>query len=179
MEETLTLIEKTAFLSTLPVLSAVPTEALAQLAAQTRERHLDAGDFLFREGDANTGAVVVVDGHIELRRGRSLLRVMSPGQAFGELFSKDGAPHVFSAIAIEHAHVLTITIDDVFDGMLDFPEFAVGMVVGIARRNRELMERLLELENVLGRFHERLKAAGLEPPEAPSPTVGGAAPGVE
>jgi CRP-like cAMP-binding protein len=166
VEETLTLIEKTAFLSSLPVLASVPTEALAQLAAQTHEIHYDAGAALFTEGEPNKGAFLVVDGLIELRKGRALVRVLGPGQTFGELFSKASAPHVFTGIAIEHTHALNITLDDVNDAMLDFPEFAAGMVRALAKRNQELVERLLELEGLLQRFHAALTAAGIEPPEA-------------
>lgn len=163
MEETLTLIEKTAFLSQLPVLASVPTEALAQLGSQARERHFDAGDPLFQEGDPNTGAVLVVDGLVELRKGRALVRMIGSGQTFGELFTRDGEGHVYSAIAAQHTHVLTISLDNVFDAMLEFPEFAVGMVRGLAMRNDELVQRLLGLEELLGRFHAQLRAAGLEP----------------
>lgn len=165
MEETLTLIEKTAFLSQLPVLSSVPTEALAQLASQARERHLDAGDAVFEEGDPNRGVVLVVDGLIELRKGRALVRMIGAGQTFGELFARDGEGHVYSAFATTHTHVLTISLDNVFDAMLDFPEFAVGMVRGFALRNNELIERLLGLEGILARFHAQLRAAGIEPAE--------------
>jgi CRP-like cAMP-binding protein len=83
VEESLTLIEKTAFLSQLPVLASVPTEALAQLASQAREKHHDAGDVVFNEGDTNTGVLLVVDGLIELRKGRALVRMIGPGQTFG------------------------------------------------------------------------------------------------
>jgi len=163
VQESLTLIEKTAFLSQLPVLASVPTEALAQLASQAREKHLDAGDALFNEGDRNSGVVLVVDGLVELRKGRALVRMIGAGQTFGELFTRDGEGHVYTAIATTHSHVLRISIDNVFDAMLDFPEFAVGMVRGLAIRNDELIQRLLGLENLLGRFHAQLRAAGIEP----------------
>lgn len=165
MEETLTLIEKTAFLSQLPVLASVPTEALAQLASQAREQHHDAGDTLFKEGENNRGVILVVDGLVELRKGRALVRMMGPGQTFGELFSREGEGHVYSAIATTHTHVLAISLDNVFDAMLDYPEFAVGMVRGLSMRNDELIQRLLGLETILGRFHAQLRAAGIEPAE--------------
>jgi CRP-like cAMP-binding protein len=177
VDETLTLIEKTAFLSSLPVLASVPTEALAQLAAQTREEHYDAGATLFREGEPNSGAYLVVDGMIELRKGRALVRMLGPGQTFGELFSREGAPHAYSAAATRHSHVLNITLENVFDAMLDYPEFGVGMVRVIAKRNYELIERMLELETMLGRFHDQLKKAGIEPADAAPPVPEGVVPG--
>lgn len=169
MEETLTLIEKTAFLKGIEVLSQVPTEALAQLAARAREIHLDAGDVVFEEGQLNRGAFLVVEGLIELRKGRALVRLLHPGGVFGELFSSEGSPHFYTAVATTHTHVLNVTLEDVFDGMMDFPEFGVGMVRSVAMRNHELTQRLLELESLLGRFHAALRAAGLEPPDARPP----------
>jgi CRP-like cAMP-binding protein len=166
MEETLTLIEKTAFLKGMDVLASVPTEALAQLAARAKEIHCDPGDALYREGDDNTGVIVVVEGLIELRRGRALVRMLREGNGFGELFGPEGKPHEYTAIATTHTHVLNVTLADMWEAMLDFPEFATGMVRAIARRNHELTRRLLDLEELLGRFHAALKAAGIEPPAA-------------
>lgn len=163
MRETLTLIEKTAFLSQLPALAGVPTEALAQLGSQAQEIHYDAGAPLFAEGDPNTGVVLVVDGLVELRKGKSLVRMLGPGQTFGELFAKQGEGHVYTAVASLHTHVLKISLDNVFDAMLEYPEFAVGMVRGLATRNDELIQRLLALEDLLARFHQQLRDAGIEP----------------
>ncbi len=164
MKETLTLIEKTAVLKSAPMLSAVPTEALAEIASRAHEQHYDAGDPVHREGEPNRGAFMVLDGAVELRRGRALVRMITTGQAFGELFLSEGEPHRFSAIASTHTHLLNITAEDTFEAMFDHPEFAVGMVRSIARRNLELVERLLELETLLSRFHAALREAGIEPP---------------
>jgi CRP-like cAMP-binding protein len=166
VDETLTLIEKTAFLKSLPILASVPTEALAEIAARAREIHFDSGATIHSEGQSNRGAFAVLEGVVELRRGRALVRMISQGQAFGELFLSEGEPHRFTAIASNHVHVLNITADDTFDAMLEHPEFAVGMTRSLARRNLELVERLLELETLLGRFHTAMIEAGIEPPEA-------------
>ena len=176
MEQTLTLVEKTAFLKSVPVLSKVPTEALAQLASRARELHIAAGEAIFKEGEPNRGTFLVLDGTVELRRGRALVRVMEAGAAFGELFARDGEPHVYSASAIVHAHVLNITLDDMFEDMHDFPEFGVGMVKTLAFRNHELVERLLELEQMLAKFHEALQRAGAEIPSLSDSIQGQVAP---
>jgi CRP-like cAMP-binding protein len=164
VQDTLTLVEKTAYLKSVPVLAGVPTEALAEIGSRATERRFDAGEEVHHEGDANTGAFMVLEGMIELRKGRALVRMISQGQAFGELFLNEGEPHQFTAIANTPAHLLNITVEDTFDTMLDYPEFATGMVRSLARRNLELIERLLELEGVLSRFHAALMEAGLEPP---------------
>ena len=78
MADTLTLVERTAFLKSLRVLSSIPLEALAELAGRAREIHCEPGDVVFREGDPNRGTFFVVDGLLEQRRGRALLAVFRP-----------------------------------------------------------------------------------------------------
>jgi len=165
VQETLTLIEKTAFLKSLPMFASIPTEALAELAARAREIHCDAGDVLFREGDPDRGVFLVVEGTVEQRKGRALVRVVRAGMGLGELWMSEGEPHAYDVTAIEHTHVLNVTREDMMDGIADFPEFGQAMVRQLARRIHEMTGRLIELENLVARFHSALVAAGIEPPD--------------
>jgi CRP-like cAMP-binding protein len=167
MEETLTLIEKTAFMKSIPVFSSIPTEALAGLAAHAREIHCDPGDELSAEGDPNRGAFLVVDGLIQVRRGPAVVRVLRSGMAFGELWLREGEPHQYSLIAVEHTHVLNVSQDDVWDAVQEHPEFAAGLVRAFALRIHELTGRILDLERVISRLHLTLVERGIEPPELP------------
>jgi CRP-like cAMP-binding protein len=169
MRETLTLVEKTAFLKGVDVLASIPTEALAQLAARATEIHLDAGDTLFETGQAYTGSILVVEGMLQLRLGRALIRVLRPGMAHGELFLNPGEPHQYTVIAIEHSHVLQVTREDVLDAMTDFPEFAVGVTRALSRRVHELTSRIIELETLVRRMYEEMRRAGLEAPVPQTP----------
>ena len=164
MDETLTLIEKTAFLKSVDLLTSIPTEALAELAARAQEIHCDPGDVLFGEGDSNRGTFLVVDGLIEIRKGSALIRMLRERMVFGELFLDHDEPHQYTAIASQHSHVLNLQSHDVVDGMLDFPEFGVAVARSLALRINQLTARVLELEKLLDRFHSALREAGLEPP---------------
>lgn len=164
MEETLTLIEKTAFLKSVDVLASIPTEALAQLASRAQEVHCDPGDLLFGEGEPNRGTFIVVEGLIELRKGAALVRMLRERMVFGELFLEHDEPHQYTAVATQHSHVLNLQSQDVMEAMLDYPEFGVAVVRSLALRNHRLTERVLEVERLLDRFHGALKDAGVEPP---------------
>ena len=172
MESTFTLIEKTAFLKGVDVLSRIPTEALAELAARTRELHADAGDVLYREGDPYRGVYLVVSGTLELRKGRALIRLLRSGMSVGELWLGAGEPHSYTLTATEHSHVLHVSHEDMLDAMNDFPEFAAAMVQSFARRIHEITSRTLELEGIIAGLHAALLAAGIEPPR-PSATLSG------
>jgi CRP-like cAMP-binding protein len=165
MEATLTLIEKTAFLKGVDVLASIPTEALAELAGRSREIHCEPGHVLYREGDPHRGVFLVVDGLLEHRRGRAIVRVLRSGMAAGEFWMSPDEPHQYTLIAIEHSHVLHVSLEDMLDAMLDFPEFGVAMSQAMGRRVHELIGRVLELESLVARLHSALLAAGIEPPD--------------
>ncbi len=172
MKETLTLVEKTAFLKSVDSLSSIPTEALAELAGRAREQHFDAGDRIFAEGEPNRGTFLVVDGVVMLRIGGAVVRVVRPGMAFGELFLAEGEPHRMTADVVEHSHVLNVTTEDIFDAMGDYPEFGASIVRSMSRQMLVLNQRIVEMEHLLARFHDALIKAGIEPPEKdPEPHV--------
>jgi CRP-like cAMP-binding protein len=172
LEETLTLVEKTAFLKSIESLASIPTEALADLASRAREIHHDAGDTIFREGEPNRGTYLVIEGSVVLRIGGAAVRVVRAGMPFGELFLGRGEPHNMTAVAIEHTHVLNVTSDDIFDAMGDYPDFAASIVRSMSRQLLALNSRVVELEGILSRFHTALVKAGVEPPEKESDASG-------
>lgn len=164
VEETLTLLEKTAFLKSVDMFSNIPTEALAQLAARGKEHHFDPGQVVFQEGEANRGAFLVVEGLVEMRKGRALESVRGSGQGFAELALEAGEPHSLTAIALEHTHALNISNEDFIDAMLDYPEVAVAMVRGLAHRISEMAQRVHDLEGQIAHLNSALGQAGLEAP---------------
>jgi len=161
-EQTLSLLEKVAFLKSVDILSQIPTEALAQMAETGREMHYDAGDSIFREGEPNQGAFLVVDGLVEIRRGRALDSVRGPGLGFGELALAEGEPHAFSAIAIKHTHLLNLSNEDFFETMLEYPEVGLAMVRTMAKRVSELGQRVHDLEGQIAHLNAALSQAGVQ-----------------
>jgi CRP/FNR family cyclic AMP-dependent transcriptional regulator len=164
MEQTLSTLEKTAFLKTTKLFASIPTDVLAQLADRARELHFDPGQVIFGEGEANHGAYVVVDGLIEIRKGRALEGVRGPGVGFSELSLAEGEPHTFSAIASQPSHLLNISNENLFDTMLDFPEVGVGMVRVLSQRMSEQAQRINDLEDEVAHLAATLRANGVEVP---------------
>src|SRR5262249_41171448 len=127
VEAILTLVEKTALLKALPVYSTIPTEALAQLAARTIERHFDAGDVVIREGEPNRALLIVVEGQLQVTKGGQLARIIDVGMGFGQLELQEGEPHTLTVAALTHAHVLWVGIEELWDSVNDFPEIGIGL----------------------------------------------------
>jgi CRP-like cAMP-binding protein len=170
MTETMTLIEKTVFLSTVEVLKGVPTEALAQLAAHATEVRVDRGRTLFREGDDDRGIFIVVEGELELRKKSAVVRRLRTGATHGELFTSEHEPHQYSAIALDDTHLLNFEQTAVIEALLEYPEFGLAMVRDLSLRMHKLTERVIELEGEIRRRGQRPEAMrdgeALEPPSA-------------
>jgi CRP/FNR family cyclic AMP-dependent transcriptional regulator len=164
MEEMLTLIEKTAFLKGIELFAGVPSEMLAQLADRTQEMHFEAGQVIFREGEANRGLYMVVDGLVEVRKGRALESMRGPGTGFGELALAEGEPHQTTAVATLHTHALNVSNDAFFETMLDFPEVGVAMVRVLSTHIGEMAQRIHDLEGKIAHLNSALRQTGTEVP---------------
>jgi CRP-like cAMP-binding protein len=164
MEETLTLIEKTAFLKGTDLFASIPTEVIAQISSRAKELRFHPGEVIFREGDANRGAFMVVEGLVEIRKGRALEGVRGPGLGFGELALNEGEPHTFSAVATQDTLALSVSNEVLFDTMLDYPEVGVGMVKALGKRLSELAQRVHDLEGQVAHLNATLRGAGVETP---------------
>jgi CRP-like cAMP-binding protein len=163
-EAVLTLVEKTALLKAYPVFGAVPTESLAVLAARTQERHYDAAEYVFREGDPNRATVLVVEGQLEVRKRGHIVRIIDAGMGFGQLELPEGEPHTVSLRALVHTHVVWVSIEELFDSITENPEIGIGLIRLLATRVQELLEHVLILEEDVARLVLRLREAGVALP---------------
>jgi CRP-like cAMP-binding protein len=173
--DTLTLIEKTVHLKSSVVFQAIPTEPLAQLAARANELQLDGGQIVFREGDDDQGVFIVIEGVIELRRGDVVVRVLTSGTVHGGLFLQESESHQYTAVAREDTRLLNLGRNDVFEALLEYPEFGMAMVQDLALRHHRLAERVMELEQQLAsspaaRSADQNDVEGIEAP-APAPSL--------
>jgi CRP-like cAMP-binding protein len=146
MTAVLTLLEKTVCMKSTEVFAAIPTEALARLAARATEMRVDRGQALFHERDDDQGIFIVVEGAVELRKDDVVVRQLGEGAVHGELFLQENESQQYTAIAGRDARVLKLGRRDVFHALYEHPEFAVAMVRDLALRHHRLTERVIELE---------------------------------
>jgi CRP-like cAMP-binding protein len=164
VEAILTLIEKTAYLKSSPLLSVMPIEGLAQLASRSQELHLEEGEFAYREGEVNRGTFLVVDGLIQVGQGSALQTIRGAGEGFGELSLDEGETHRTSAMAIEHSHLLNVSNDDLFETILDFPEVGLALTRFMSGRLVDVGRRVHDLEQQIAKLNRVLRSHGIEVP---------------
>ena len=146
-----------------PLFTALDDDAADALRAGMSELHLERGDVLFHEGDADNRLYVVTDGKVKLGHTSSdgrenLLAVLGPGQMFGELSLFDRGPRSSTATAITPTTLLALTRADLLEWLSTRPEVAEGLLHQMARRLRRSNEAMADLvfSDVPGRVAKAL-----------------------
>ncbi len=102
---------------------------------------VQAGDFVFREGDSGDAMFIVQEGEVEIFReveGRQIrLALLEEGDFFGEMALLEKLPRTASARAATNCMLLRID-ESTFDQMIHAnPEIPVRMLRKLSRRLRE------------------------------------------
>ncbi len=145
----------------------------------------DRGDYLFRQGEPHQGIFVLCEGVVRSfyasPQGREItLARWTPGNFVGgpEIFG--GGVHVWSGVAIEPGEALRLPGAEVRQLMSALPNFAIGLVHGLAFKGkcyssllqmlgtRSVLERLAQLLCNLADLRGIRMADGVVIPDLPS-----------
>lgn len=132
------LIEKVFLLQRVDLLRDAKSAHLALLASIADDIEIDAGTVIVREGEPTDALYVLTRGEVELRGVGERLTI-EDGQAFGTWALIDQAPSVVEGKATRASRLLRISRDDFHDLVGDYPELAIGLLQGLARRVRTLV----------------------------------------
>ncbi len=105
--------ETVAFLAAVPLLEGLEGTYLAELARSMRQRTVREGDLLWRQGDARTEMLFVVEGRVSVSQnlpgGRTVeMAEAGPGNTLGEIALLDGGESTMSARVTETATLLVL-----------------------------------------------------------------------
>lgn len=142
--------ETRAFLQEVPIFADLTEAELDQLAAIVRERSFDKGHAIFYADDLGTSFYVIAKGAVKIvvlaDDGREhILGVLKERDFFGEMSLIDGEPRSASAVALETAHVLSISREDFLDVLRGRPDMALKIMITICRRLRRADRRVESL----------------------------------
>ena len=98
----------------LPLFEALPADRLDHVAAWARERQVPAGETVVQHWDGARDFFVIVDGTADVLLDDELLRVLGPGDFFGELAALDwgagfGYVRTASVVATSRLRLLALT----------------------------------------------------------------------
>jgi CRP-like cAMP-binding protein len=120
--------------------AGLPEHDLEALCAMVEEVYLEAGEFLFHEGDSGEHAYVIQDGQIEILKksgGREvLLALRQMGEVIGEMALLDAAPRFASARARTRSRLLSISHVQLGQLLDTSPSAARAMLYTVTARLR-------------------------------------------
>ena len=134
-------------LARVPAFEALGPAELGAVAAVAAPRRFEAGEAVFREGDASSSCYVVQAGRARAIRehadGRQItLATFGPGDIFGELAMFDDELRSATVEAIDDLEALVILGPDMRRLMGEHAELAVKLAISLVRRLRNANERL-------------------------------------
>jgi CRP-like cAMP-binding protein len=98
--------------------------------------YLQAGETIFKEGDAASEFYVIKSGEVEIRLGNRLLDSLQANEIFGEMALIDSAPRSATAIAKTDAALVPISKKHFLTLVSRAPTFALDVMGVLARRLR-------------------------------------------
>jgi CRP-like cAMP-binding protein len=134
----------------------LPGSDRARIAAATRERQIDKGATVFRQGQPAESFWAVKAGLIHIVRsgpaGREMiLEVIPPGELFGAIVALENRPYPATAVAAEDSVVWSIPAALARELCHKYPALRAGILEQVTARLRSA--------------HERLQSVALEPVE--------------
>lgn len=134
-----------AFLSGIPIFSALTTDDFAGVAMLTKEVTRNDGQVIFRQGDLPLAMYVVRSGNIAIsvwtdENEEVTLSMLHEGDFFGELSLLDGSRRTATAKAVGQVELIEINCEDFFKLLRLKPDVAISIMAVMAQRLRTTNE---------------------------------------
>ncbi|BDU69858.1 hypothetical protein GETHOR_19590 [Geothrix oryzae] len=143
----------TRFLTQSPLFRNLDEAERAQILMIGRVRPVQAGEVIFKEGDAGDGLFIVLKGSIRISKrsatGEEALAVLEPPAYFGEMALIDLAARAADAIANEPSELFFIPLQDLQALIESQHKVALKILYALcevlAQRLRETNERYMNI----------------------------------
>jgi len=126
-------------LAAVPLFAAMGPDQMARLAETASMRHLEAGEWLFHQGDPGDSLYVVIAGSVDIvaeQPAPQVVRTLPRGQCIGELALITGEPRLFGARAHRDSELARVSRDDVDALLLAEPSFGLALTRILGERLR-------------------------------------------
>ena len=132
-----------------PLLDVLPEPSRRELLARARRRRFARQEVLFHEGDPGDSLYLVSRGHIALRIHTPLgdvatMRIVRPGEFFGELAVVSPGPRNATAAAIDAVETVAIDRELLAGLRAEHPMIEVIMLEALVMEVRRLAQQVVE-----------------------------------
>ena len=143
-----------------PFFQSLEDFQLQHLIKRGKHVSLESEAVVFRRGDAGNCMYVILSGQIQIylegAEGRTaVLRVLEPGDFFGEMSLLDGGARSANARAVSSCELFILERAAFLDLLTTSPELLSKVFAGLTERLRATDERFLRVENQLRQFENR------------------------
>ncbi|GGF15393.1 hypothetical protein GCM10011611_21470 [Aliidongia dinghuensis] len=130
---------------------AFEPEEQAVLAGRLRERRVERGTVVVREGEPGGSLFLVAEGALDVRLhvlngNETTVDRMVPGDLFGEISLLTGAPRTASVVAMTDAVLYEMCKDDIHPLLQQRPELGEPLAALMAERQQHNLNRMQALE---------------------------------
>lgn len=114
-------------------------QELGKVTAGTTEQHVRRGEAIFHRGEPCNGFHIMVYGQVKLvvvspAGAEKVVRLLGPGESFGEALLFLDKPYILSAIALADSMLLTVDKTVLFAELASQPMLARKMIAGLSKR---------------------------------------------
>lgn len=127
-----------------PLFSSLNKKALGNIANSAAMRTFQSGSTIAKEGDSGVAFYLILNGSVEVRRGRKVLAKLGHGQFFGEMALFDKQPRSADVVALEDTDCLLLTSWALSGVIAANPKIAEQIISELVRRLRESNRALSE-----------------------------------
>jgi CRP/FNR family transcriptional regulator, cyclic AMP receptor protein len=131
-------------LKEVPLFSSLDKKGLKNVAESASKKTFQAGETIAKEGEMAISFYLVLDGAVEVRRGRKVLAKLGRGQFFGEMALFDKQPRSADVVATEDTTCILLTSWALAGLMNRNPKVPQNIIVELVRRLRESDKALSE-----------------------------------
>jgi CRP-like cAMP-binding protein len=137
-----TTVEKVLLLQEVDILKESSTEDLAYIAAITEEVFFQAGESIYKEGEAADCMYVVNMGQVKLHKDGREVMIAGAKDAFGTWALFDDEPRITSATTLEDTNLLRIDRDEFYELLADHTQITQNVLKTLSTRLRNLIQRV-------------------------------------
>jgi len=131
-------------LQDVPIFSCLDKKALGKIANSATKRVFEQGTVITKEGEMGVTFYLILDGAVEVRRGKRVLAKLGRKEFFGEMALFDNQPRSADVVATEQTTCLLLTSWNLIGVITATPKIAQRVIAELARRLRETNKSLSE-----------------------------------
>jgi hypothetical protein len=148
-EPLLSTVDKVMLLKQVDMFAQTADDVLVDLAALLKEVNLKAGETIIEQGYRGDCMYFIARGKVRVHDGSQIINYLHAGDAFGEMALLEPEPRTASVTADEDTHLLRLDQELFYELIEDHIELVRGIIHMLARRLRNSVHDLTELNTLL------------------------------